>query len=920
MMQSRKIECEVARPSNRRETAEMTKRGPELTPGRSSRDFEWCSANGPVANDVLPGRRGRSLPLAPLGRAAKKFATALIAAQHRRAPASRLGRRCQCCEEQRSLIGATASVGRAELVCRHACTGGHLVTRGRIVLSAVRNPADLPGGWQGRNDFGQGVLHISEGAGVARRVRWGARPKARATVNVIVLTLLQGLSATHAQSSNVEARAGAKATQGKSAWTVPALVEVARITDVAIQGDTRLVAYILRSPSIFDGRDHFELYEMTAGAQDAPRKLLDAFYVSDLSWRPGTPTWTVRADLGQGVQLYQIAEGGKVRLLLGSEEAPTIGGYDGLYLGTTEEPRATGILSYQWARDGRSYWYSKVRLRSDVEQRKLLDAGVVYRDDAMYGATRGDIDRAVALLGTELRLVKVTEGADRLLAFQPSDTGGDFDVFRASGGETSWVDDRHIQYRIRATVDGVLQHTLWRLDVVGGRSTPFAPLPCSEVCYSSPTSEGFLAVEDRGSRRHLVNVGVKGSVVREYGEVPFLRLGGNLRVWKSPDGAKMVLLGEWEDHDGLAYFQKMRPMQRLMETGAHMGPCAFTDDLTFGVCSRETVADPPELIGIDLASGKSLVLARPNAASREIPPLQVTRAQWKNKFGSASFGYITWPRNYVAGSTYPALVITHGWDAKNRFAFEGFQWEFPIQVFAEHGYIVASANEPEYDPSVPRPYGAGASSALLEREQFAEGYNPAATMEAVAMDLVEHGIADPSRIGIGGYSRGGAMTRFVMSHSVVFAVGSSGENAMWDAGGFWQGNRLIRNAYRNMFGGSPFEADAYQRYLQFSPSARSEHFAGPLLQQFTGTTARNAVELDQLLKDAAVPTELVIYSGESHIFWNPRHRASAMSQNLDWFDYWLLSDVKADPAKREQYARWAEMGSKWQRSRKSAAR
>lgn len=75
--------------------------------------------------------------------------------------------------------------------------------------------------------------------------------------------------------------------------------------------------------------------------------------------------------------------------------------------------------------------------------------------------------------------------------------------------------------------------------------------------------------------------------------------------------------------------------------------------------------------------------------------------------------------------------------------------------------------------------------------------------------------------------------------------------------------------------------------------------------------AHSAVEMDQLLKDAGVPTELYFYPSESHIFWQPRHRAAAMEQNLDWFDFWLAGKRDSDPHKSAEYSRWDQMEANW---------
>jgi dienelactone hydrolase len=232
-------------------------------------------------------------------------------------------------------------------------------------------------------------------------------------------------------------------------------------------------------------------------------------------------------------------------------------------------------------------------------------------------------------------------------------------------------------------------------------------------------------------------------------------------------------------------------------------------------------------------------------------------------------------------------------------------------VFAELGYFVLSVNEPLDDAAIPHPYSSGASAVGVTREQFWEAYNPLATMETVANALVESGSVDRAKVGIAGYSRGSSIARFAMSHSSVFSAASSADANWWDAGGFWGGGAFSRTLYRNLLGGSPFDPAIFPNYLAFSASARAQSFAGPLLQQYTLADAKDAVEMDQLLKEAHVPTELYFYPSEAHVFWHPRHRASAMEQNLDWFQYWLNGKRNLGPGKETQYARWDDMATEW---------
>jgi dipeptidyl aminopeptidase/acylaminoacyl peptidase len=701
-------------------------------------------------------------------------------------------------------------------------------------------------------------------------------------------------------------------TPSQRKWTIQDIVEVARIKGIAVEGSAHRVAFILEQPSIAKGKNDYGLYVVETDIAAAPRKLLTAEYLSDIAWRPGTHDWTVRGDLGAGVQLYAVSMNGTARVLIANPKTVVIGGSGGLQSSPTEAPRETGVLSYEWAPNGMTFWYSTIRIRSPAEQKRRLDQGLLYDDRMMAGATDRDIDRSVMLLGTELHVVDASTGRDRVVAFAPADPGGDFDIFRRNVGSARWVDSEHIQYWLRGTVSGVERYSRQRIDIANDRTVYFPTESAERIYYSTPTKEGFLTVQTTGSNHRLLNFNQNGRVVKDYGPVKFERIGGGRDAWMRGNPPKLILSMEFSDHDGLTVLGPNAEANALIDLRDHLSACSFNSDLSFGACSRENITLAPELIAIIPATGALRILARPNSQYDAIAPLRTVPAVWKNKYSVQSDGYVTYPRDYRPGTLYPALVVTHSWDAKNRFAYGGFQWEFPIQVFAERGYFVLSVNEPQKPQDIPLPGHDGASQVGIATQQFYEGFNPLATMEAAALAAVTNGWVNSTEIGIAGFSRGSTISRFAMSHSKLFTAAASGDATWWDAGDFWEGAEYSRKLYETLFGGSPFDSGAYANYLEFSASARARQFAGPLLQQFTGTAARNAVEMDQLLRHAGVPTELHFFPDEAHLFWQPRHRASAMEQNLDWFDYWLLKMRDEDPEKKEQYDRWDQMAEKWQ--------
>jgi dienelactone hydrolase len=729
------------------------------------------------------------------------------------------------------------------------------------------------------------------------------------------VVLLATLAATGSPSNAADAPNAVSSpptvSKGRS-WTIPDIVEVSRITGVAIRGATHVTAYVLKQPSIADGENHYELYLVDPTHQGVSRKLLAAKFIDDLSWHPATSNWTVRADLGTGVQLYDVTDEGGVTQILASVQTVVVGGSEGLVLSITEGPRAIGVIAYGWAPDGRQLWYSRYRLRADSEQRQMLDQGLRYDDLKMIGTSVREAESVVRLLGTELHVVDIQSGRDRIMRFVGSDPAGDLQVFQSNAGQTVWIDPRHIQYRLLDIASGQWRFSLWRIDVVNGETVELKIDSTDEMFYSVPTKEGILTVRTvDGKPRRLVDIGLDGRVLANYGPVAFRSIGGTHGVWRDQARDRWVFAAHFMDHEGLMRFPAGSKSDALGNVAGHLSPCAFNWDLSFGACSRENIGLAPELVSVSPVTGKAEILDRPNARYDQIEPLRTVPGHWVNRFGYQNTGYITYPRHYVSGNKYPAIVVTHSTDAGNKFLQDALQWEYPIQVFAERGYFVLSVNEPARHSDDPNTHIPTESQSGIARAQFIEAYNPLASMEAAVQSVVNNGDVDPSRVGIAGYSRGASIARFAISHSSVFSAAASGDATWWDAGGFWEGGELSRNMFKNLLGGSPFDPVAYPNYLAFAASARARNFAGPLLQQFTLTDAHLAVEMDQLLKDAGVPTELYFYPSESHFFWQPRHRAAAMAQNLDWFDYWLLGKRDPDMKKVQQYARWDEMAAQW---------
>lgn len=716
---------------------------------------------------------------------------------------------------------------------------------------------------------------------------------------------------------------GARIGGGKTdRWTIKDLVQLRHIEGVAISDQDRSIAFVVKQGLLKTGDIRYGLYALAPGDQ-AARKLLEAPYLREVSWHPGTRRWSVLADIGNGVQLYDVDAEGATHPLVVNKATVLSGGNDGAITSPIEGPRQTGVLDYQWAPDGSALWYTKPRLRAPAVQRRITDNGIVYDWGTMH--FRDIANEGNPLSGIELHLLVARTGSDRLLQFARSDSMSAALIFNQA--TTDWTpDSRQIQYVQEETApNGKRVFSRWELAVKDGTAHKLSSSATStiETIYAVPMpgTGNFLTVKtEHDGARHLVALSSTGKQIKDYGQVQFRSIG----AWSSTtsrwgvDGKHAMLGVGYNDHDGLFFFPRNDADASLAKLTDQFSQCAFISDLSYGACVRENIALPQELVSIVPASAQVKTLVRPNWRVVEtIKPLKSTRAHWTNKYGSVSDGYITYPRDYREGKRYPTLVVTHGHDAKNKFAYRGFQSDFPIQVLAETGYVVLSVNDPNVtdktraaqDAFITANPGEGTSVAQM---QFYKNVDAVAGIEAAVHDAVSRGITDPDRVGIAGYSRGCEVVEFALSHSKLFKAGADGDAGGFNPAGYWLvGTNMYKSLYRTLYGGSAIDKAAIPNYRKYNAVFRAKDFEGPLLQQFAAETAEIGLELNSALRDAHVPSELVFFPHESHIFWQPKHQAGAMRRNLEWFDYWLRGKRSSRAGAAKQYVRWDKMKQEW---------
>ena len=254
---------------------------------------------------------------------------------------------------------------------------------------------------------------------------------------------------------------------------------------------------------------------------------------------------------------------------------------------------------------------------------------------------------------------------------------------------------------------------------------------------------------------------------------------------------------------------------------------------------------------------------------------QLREVVWKNsKDGLTRRGVLITPPGYQQGNLYPVIVNTHPGDTGWWIGFHSSRWWDWGQLLASHGYVVFLPNTRGVTGE------GGAMHATIDH------WGEMAFQDLIdGVDyLVAQKIADPNRLGIGGWSNGGFMTEYAITRSTRFkaAVAEAGHSDFFSI----YGTSYLREGLRRTAGQSPHQNR--QWYDEHSPIALVKNCRTPTLllhgQLDPGVPVGQAQEFYAALKDVGVETELVIYPRERHSIQEYSHRIDLQKRMLAWFD------------------------------------
>jgi dipeptidyl aminopeptidase/acylaminoacyl peptidase len=282
-----------------------------------------------------------------------------------------------------------------------------------------------------------------------------------------------------------------------------------------------------------------------------------------------------------------------------------------------------------------------------------------------------------------------------------------------------------------------------------------------------------------------------------------------------------------------------------------------------------TPSMPNEIYALD--SGEPRPLSRQNDQwLRRIQLAPVEEISFRSRDGTGINGFLVRPLNYLKGSRAPTVLWIHGGPVYQFYN----EFNLGFQLLAAEGFAVVSAN----------PRGSSGRGEKFSTAIWADWGNKDGQDVLAAVDYaVAQGVADSTRLGVGGWSYGGILTNQVIARDQRFKAAISGAGQSNALAGYGT-DQYVREYEAEL--GTPWgNTEAWLRVSY--PFFHADRIVTPTLflcgEKDFNVPLLNSEQMYQALKSLRRETELVIYPGEFHEIRKPSYERDRLQRYLDWY-------------------------------------
>jgi dipeptidyl aminopeptidase/acylaminoacyl peptidase len=335
------------------------------------------------------------------------------------------------------------------------------------------------------------------------------------------------------------------------------------------------------------------------------------------------------------------------------------------------------------------------------------------------------------------------------------------------------------------------------------------------------------------------------------------------------------------EDDGFQY-----PAQVALANGAitHLGDSMVVTELATAAGHTAVLAttDQSAVEVNTLEAGKLRPLSAHNGALLDELALgTVEDIAFTNRDGTSIHGQIVKPPDFVLGHRYPTILWIHGGpngQDQHELVLEGYGPPLERQLFATHGYVVLAVNY----------RGSSGRGAAFARSILADwGQKEVEDLLAGVDYAIAKGIANPGRLGIGGWSYGGILTDYTIATDTRFRTAISGAGSGNQLTTYGTDEYIVEY---NAELGTPWRNTAL--WIQVSyPFFHADRIRTPTLflggdKDFNVPIA-GGEQMYQALRTLGVPTQLIVYPGEYHVLTRPSFLVDRSKRYLAWIEEYL---------------------------------
>jgi len=291
------------------------------------------------------------------------------------------------------------------------------------------------------------------------------------------------------------------------------------------------------------------------------------------------------------------------------------------------------------------------------------------------------------------------------------------------------------------------------------------------------------------------------------------------------------------------------------------------------VLLQSTAVEIPEVHALE--NGEFRRLSRQNDAwLSEVELASTEDFTSKSKDGTIVNSLLVKPAGFKPGQKYPLLLIIHGGpNGQDEHSFS-----FDQQLFAAQGYVVLAVNY----------RGSSGRGSAFQKAIYADWCNKEVVDLVGAVDeAIRSGVADPEKLGLGGWSYGGILTDATIAVDPRFKAGVSGAGASLQLTMYGTDQYILQ--YEQELG-VPWKG--LEPWIRVSSAfLHADRIKTPTLfmcgEKDFNVPIAGSEQMYQALKSRGVDTQLIVYPGQFHGITMPSYARDRLERRLAWYNKYL---------------------------------